>query len=260
MEITFLGTGTSQGVPMIAHDPGDSCDLADKRNWRTRTSAHLKMDGQSIQIDAAPEFRLQCIANKIESIDLFLLTHGHADHIMGMDDLRRFIDLRGGTALPVYGTDEGLQRVATIFPYAIRPKPEFKGYPAFALEPMPAVLELPSGTVAWTPLPHGRMEVMGLVFTERSSGRKLAYYTDCKRLTPKARELAAGADLLVLDALRPMPHPTHMTLHEAIETAEELGAGQTFFTHMTYMIDHERDSKKLPSGMAFAYDGLRVTI
>ena len=260
MEITFLGTGTSQGVPMIAHDPGDTCDLADKRNWRTRTSAHVRMGGQSIQVDAAPEFRLQCIANSIENIDLFLLTHGHADHIMGMDDLRRFIDLRGGKALPVYSTAEGLERVAAIFPYAIRPKPEFKGYPAFSLHAMPEVLELPSGTVQFTLLPHGRMQVMGLVFTEKESGKRLAYYTDCKHLTPKARELATGADLVVLDALRPMPHPTHMTLHEAIETAHELGAGQTYFTHMTFMIDHERDSRKLPSGMAFAYDGLTVKL
>ncbi|MEX0325216.1 MAG: MBL fold metallo-hydrolase [Puniceicoccaceae bacterium] len=245
---------------MIAHDPGDSCDLTDKRNWRSRTSVHVKMGDQSLQVDAAPEFRLQCIENEIDAIDLFFLTHGHADHIMGMDDLRRFIDLRGGAALPVYSNEEGLQRVANIFPYAIRPKPEFKGYPAFDLHPMPQVLELPSGTVACTPLPHGRMEVMGLVFTEKESGRKLAYYTDCKRLTPKAKELAADADLVVLDALRPMPHPTHMTLHEAIETALELAAPQTYFTHMTYMIDHARDSRKLPEGMAFAYDGLKVSV
>ena len=260
MEITFLGTGTSQGVPMIAHDPGDACNLSDKRNWRGRTSAHVKMNGMAFQIDAAPEFRLQCIENRIEWIDIFLLTHGHSDHVMGMDDLRRFIDMRGGQALPVYSTPEGLQRVAEVYPYAIRPKPEFKGYPAFAIEPMPEKLVTSGGDIHSTLLPHGRLEVLGLVFVEAGSGRKLAYYTDCKRLTPRAVELAKGADLVVLDALRPMPHPTHMTLHEAIEAAEELGARQTFFTHMTYMIDHERDSSRLPAGMAFAYDGLKVEL
>ena len=159
MEITFLGTGTSQGVPMIAHDPSGECNLDDPRNWRTRTSAHVKMGNQALQIDAAPEFRLQCIENNIEWMDLFFLTHGHADHIMGMDDLRRFIDLRGGEALPVYSTAEGMERVAAIFPYAIRPKPEFKGYPAFDLKAMPPLLQLPSGTVACTLLPHGRFEL-----------------------------------------------------------------------------------------------------
>lgn len=258
MEITFLGTGTSQGVPMIAHNADHGCDLEDKRNWRTRTSAHVKMGGQALQIDAAPEFRLQCIENKIDWIDHFFLTHGHADHIMGMDDLRRFIDLRDGVALPVYSTDEGLQRVALIYPYAMRPKPEFKGYPAFDPCPMPKLLEIEGGTVAYTPLPHGRIDVMGLIFTEAGTGKKLAYYTDCKRLTPEAFDLAKGADVVVLDALRPMPHPTHMTLHEAIETATKLEAGQTFFTHMTYMIDHQRDSDKLPPNMAFAHDGLSI--
>ena len=260
MEITFLGTGTSQGVPMIAHDPGGHCDLNNPRNWRTRTSAHVRMGDLCLQIDAAPEFRLQCIQNDIEWIDAFFLTHGHADHIMGMDDLRRFIDMRSGEAMPVYATPDSLERVAAIYPYAIRPKPEFKGYPAFQLLEMPPVLELAEGTVQFTPLPHGRFTVMGLVFTEAASGKKIVYYTDCKRLTPEAVELAHGADVLVLDALRPMPHPTHMCLHEAVEAARLLQAGQTWFTHMTFMIDHQRESENLPRGMAFAYDGLTVRI
>ena len=260
MDITFLGTGTSQGVPMIAQVESECCDLDDSRNWRSRTSAHVRMAGLALQIDAAPEFRLQCIQNRIEWIDHFFLTHGHADHIMGMDDLRRFIDLRDGKALPVYSNAEGLERVAAIFPYAIRPKPEFKGYPAFELMPMPDELKLPGGTVRFTPLPHGRFEVMGLVFTESATGKRLAYYTDCKRLTPEAIALAENADVVVLDALRPMPHPTHMTVYEAIEAATRLAAKKTFFTHMTFMIDHERDGASLPEGMAFAYDGLRVEL
>lgn len=260
MDIVFLGTGTSQGVPMIAQPDKGDFDLNNPRNWRTRTSAHIRMGGMALQIDAAPEFRLQCIQNKIEWIDTFFLTHGHADHIMGMDDLRRFIDLRGGEALPVYSTEEGLERVAAIYPYAIRPKPEFKGYPAFDLQKMPAKLELPCGTVQFTLLPHGRIDVMGLVFTEAGTGKRIAYYTDCKRLTPEAVEIGQGADIVVLDALRPMSHPTHMTIHEAIEAAELLQGKQTWFTHMTYMIDHERDGEQLPEGVSFAYDGLTVSI
>ena len=245
---------------MIAHDPGDHCDLKDRRNWRTRTSAHVTMGDLHLQIDAAPEFRIQCLHNKIDWIDVFFVTHGHADHIMGMDDLRRFIDLRDGQGMPVYSTAEGLERLASIYPYAMRPKPEFKGYPAFVPHKMPACLELPTGKVHMTLLPHGRFQVMGLVFEEAESGKRLAYYTDCKRLTPEAIELARGCDLVVLDALRPMPHPTHMTVQEAIDSAEKLGAKQTYFTHMTYYVDHERDSVRLPEGMAFAYDGLCVDI
>lgn len=255
-----MGTGTSQGVPMIAQEAGHGCDLSNPMNWRGRTSIHVKVAGMGLQVDAAPEFRLQCLANHIEAVDVFFLTHGHADHVLGMDDLRRFIDLRGGEALPVYSSPGGLERVRAIFPYAIRPKPEFKGYPAFELMEMPATLILPGVTVSATPLPHGRVTVLGLVFEEHGTGKKLAYYTDCKLVTPEAMALAKGADLVVLDALRPMPHPTHMSVREAIEAAHAIGARRTYFTHMTYHIDAVRDGARLPEGMAFAYDGLSVEV
>ena len=244
---------------MIAHDsPG--LDLGDPRNWRTRTSAHVVMGGHHIQIDAAPEFRLQCIQSSITKIDTFILTHGHADHVIGMDDLRRFIDLRGGDALPVYGTEEGLDRVRAIFPYAIRQRPEFKGYPAFALHLAPERLELPGGVLETVRLPHGRVEVLGLVFTENETGKRLAYFTDCKEVPTTARAAAKDADVVVLDALRPDPHPTHMTIDESVATALEMGARQTWLTHMTYMIDHARHDAELPPGISFAYDGLRVEV
>ena len=244
---------------MIAHD-SPNLDLKNRCNWRTRTSAHVRLGDFHIQIDAAPEFRLQCIHNDIRQIDAFILTHGHADHVLGMDDLRRFIDLRGGNALPVYGTDEGLDRVKTIFPYAIRDKPVFKGYPAFQLKPMPETLSVPGGTIHSCLLPHGSLEVLGLVFEESATGRKLAYYTDCKRLTDRAIALAQGADVVVLDALRPMVHPAHMSIDEALEAARLLNARETYFTHMTYMIDHDRDNAQLPKSIQFAHDGLRVEV
>ncbi|MCC5841742.1 MAG: MBL fold metallo-hydrolase [Opitutales bacterium] len=259
MELIFLGTGTSQGVPMIAHDaPG--LDLKEKRNWRTRSSVHVVMDGHHVQVDASPEFRLQCVFNGIHQVDTFILTHGHADHIMGMDDLRRFIDLRDGLALPVYGWDEGLERVRRIFPYAIRERPVVRGYPAFSLQMMPPVLETPGGRIYATPLPHGGIEVIGLVFEEASSGKRLAYYTDCKSVPEEAMILAREADVVVLDALRPVPHPSHMSIDEAVQAAKAIGAPATYFTHMTFMIDHVRDGERLPPGVAYAYDGLRVQI
>ena len=139
MELIFLGTGTSQGVPMIAH-PDGGCDLSNPKNWRTRSSIHVEMGGHHIQVDAAPEFRMQCIQNQIDRVDTFILTHSHADHIMGMDDLRRFCDLKGGVALPVYSSEDGVRRIREIFPYAIMERPRVSGYPAFKLESMPATL------------------------------------------------------------------------------------------------------------------------
>ncbi|MEN8863292.1 MAG: MBL fold metallo-hydrolase, partial [Lentimonas sp.] len=179
MELIFLGTGTSQGVPMIAQPEGVGCDLNNPMNWRTRTSIHVEMGGHYIQVDASPEFRMQCIQNEIQQIDTFILTHSHADHILGMDDLRRFCDLKGGVALPVYSNTDGLQRISDIFPYAIMDKPVVKGYPAFKLEEMPKELEVSGGLIESVVLPHGPMEVLGLIFTEKDTGKKLAYFTDC---------------------------------------------------------------------------------
>lgn len=260
MEVVFLGTGTSQGVPIIAQPKDFPFDFDNPKNWRTRTSVHVIMDGRHIQVDAAPEFRLQCLWNRIEQVDDFILTHGHADHVLGMDDLRRFIDMRGGQALDVYGTDEGLGRVRAIFPYAIRDQAVVKGYPAFRLREMPERLEWPEGTIESCRLPHGSIEVLGLIFREASSGVRFAYFTDCKRVPERGVQLAKGANLVVLDALRPSSHPSHMNVEEAIQTAAQIQAGQTLFTHMTCHLDHDRDGAALPQGMAFAHDGLRVSL
>ena len=195
MEVILLGSGTSQGVPMIAcRCP--VCTSADPRNRRTRCSIHVVMDGLHIQVDAAQEFREQCLRNDVERLDLFILTHGHADHVAGMDDLRRFCDLLGGSALTIYSTDEGMSRVIAMYPYAIMERPVVRGYPAFKLLEMPPVLELEQGTIRSTLLPHGGVNVLGLVFEERSSGAKFVYYTDCKRVPAEARALAFFGDQL----------------------------------------------------------------
>jgi phosphoribosyl 1,2-cyclic phosphate phosphodiesterase len=259
MEVIFLGTGTSQGVPMIACDC-PVCTSADPRNRRTRTSIHVVMDGLHFQVDAASEFRLQCLRENIVQLDHFILTHGHSDHITGMDDLRRFCDLRGGTALPVYSSSEGLARVRAIYPYAIADRPLSRGYPAFALREIPAVLEFPQGTLSSTPLPHGAATTLGLVFTERSSGRTVAYYTDCKEVPPAAVALARGADALVLDGLRPEPHPGHLSIPEAVAVAQEIGAARTWLTHLTHLSDHAETERSLPENIRLAYDGFRFWV
>ena len=259
MEVIFLGTGTSQGVPMIACDCA-VCTSKDPRNQRTRASIHVVMDGLHIQVDAAPEFRLQCLREKITWVDLFILSHDHADHVAGMDDLRRFCDLHGGTALTIYTTEEGMGRVLSIYPYAIMERPIVKGYAAFKLQAMPEVLDLPQGTITSTLLPHGGVNTLGLIFVERSSGRKLVYYTDCKRVPREAVALARGADVVVLDGLRPQPHPSHMTIDEAVAVAQEIGSPASYLTHLTHLSDHGETDRQLPSGISLAYDGLRLSV
>ncbi|MDF9827073.1 phosphoribosyl 1,2-cyclic phosphate phosphodiesterase [Ereboglobus sp. PH5-10] len=260
MEVIFLGTGTSQGVPMIACDC-KVCASDDPRDRRARSSIHVVMDGLHVQVDASPEFRVQCLRENINRMDFFILTHGHADHIAGMDDLRRFCDLRGGTALPVYTTrEDGMARIRSIFPYAIGDRPAAVGYAAFDLREMPARMELPQGVIESVPLPHGALNTLGLVFTERSSGRKFVYYTDCKEVPAAAIELARGAGVVVLDGLRPCPHPSHMTTAEAVAVARQIGAPQTYLTHLTHLVGHEELISQLPKNVAPAHDGLRVVL
>ncbi len=242
---------------MIAQPEG-LCDLENRRNWRTRASIHVRMGETHVQVDAGQEFRLQCIENKIPRVDLFILTHGHADHILGMDDLRRYCDMRDGEALPVYGTEEGLNRVRAVFPYAVRERAVVSGYPAFSLAEMPKVLETADGKIFSTPLPHGAIDVLGLVF-ERE-GSRIAYFTDCSKVTDEALSLASGAEVVVLDGLRQRPHPSHMTIDQAVKAAARIGGQQTFLTHMTCTVDYESVSADLPDGVALAYDGLRVRV
>jgi len=259
MEIVFMGTGTSQGVPMIACQCA-VCRSSDPRNQRTRSSIHVEVDGLHVQVDAAPEFRLQCLRDGIDRLDFFILTHGHADHVVGMDDLRRFCDLHGGTALTVYTTEEGMTRIRSVFPYAMAERPVSRGYAAFKLVPMPSVLELPQGAIRSTLLPHGGLSTLGLVFEERSSGKKFVYYNDCKSIPPEAVALAKGAEIVVLDGLRPDLHPTHMNIAEACEAAARIAAPLTYLTHLTHGVDFAEWSEKLPDGVRLAYDGLRLKL
>ncbi|OAM90215.1 MBL fold metallo-hydrolase [Termitidicoccus mucosus] len=259
MEVVFLGTGTSQGVPMIACDCA-VCTSPDPRDKRTRCSIHVVMDGLHVQVDAGQDFRIQCLRENIRWADCFILTHGHADHVLGMDDLRRFCDLLGGNALTVYSTEEGIARVREIYPYTLNGRPMAHGYAVFDLRKMPARLELEQGSIESVPLPHGAIQTLGLVFTERSSGRKFVYYTDCKSVPREAVELARGADVVVLDGLRPEPHASHMTIGEAVEVSQKIGAPRTLLTHLTHLTGHEELSRGLPAGVEPAHDGLRIRV
>ncbi len=256
MKVTFLGTGTSQGVPVINQTEDYGIDFDNPKNWRMRSSIHVKLGETHIQVDASPDFRWQCLRNSISAVDIFILTHSHADHIMGMDDLRRFCTLHGGAALPVYSTELGLRRIREIYDYAILDKASVSGYPAFSLEKMPSILTVPGGKIYSCLLPHGDLETLGLVFEEDATGKKFVYFTDCKSITTEAQILAAGAEVVVLDGLREKPHYSHMSINEACETAQKMNAPITLLTHINYDVDHAKTSAKLPPKVAIAYDGL----
>jgi phosphoribosyl 1,2-cyclic phosphate phosphodiesterase len=258
VKLTFLGTGTSFGVPQIGCNCA-RCRSTDPRDRRTRVGAVVETErGTRLLIDTPPELRLQLVTNGIDRVDAVLFTHDHADHTHGVDDIRA-ITVRRDAPLPMYGPPATLQNLAKRFPYIfdenIRPvagtsKPEGDARPLAGNE----TVTIGDIDVTAVPVPHGRMTVYAYRIGP------LAYVTDAKTIPPPAMEQLKGAKVLVINALFRTEHPTHLSIPEAVRTAREIGADRTYLTHLTHDNFHADLEAELPRGVAPAFDGLTIRI
>jgi len=255
VKLTFLGTGTSFGVPQI----GCACAVCrseDPRDHRTRVGALVESAGLRLLIDTPPELRLQLLAAGVDRLDAVLFTHDHADHTHGIDDIRA-ISMRRDGALPMYGPAETLATLARRFNYifdsAMKPLPGTSKPEGFA-QALEAGIPTQIGHLAVTPIefPHGRVRVFGYRIGA------LAYITDAKEVPEAALPFLQDVDVLVLNALFRTAHPTHLSIGEAVATAERIGATRTYLTHLTHETAHADLARALPAGVFPAYDGLTV--
>jgi len=252
VKVTFLGTGTSHGVPVIGCDC-EVCQSKDPRNHRTRSSILIEVSNLHLLIDTATEFRLQALRAGITKIDAVLYTHCHADHVFGFDDLRIFSQ-RTGQAVPFYGNYDTIAEMLQVFSYVFRRTQVGGGKPL--VEPIIVDGTFHVGGVTITPIPvyHGNLPIYGYRIGD------LAYITDCSRLPQSSLRLLTGLKVLILGVIRYEPHPSHMHVDAALELVARLKPEQTYFTHITHLLDHEEVNSKMPQSVSLAYDGLIITI
>ncbi|MCB1159320.1 MAG: MBL fold metallo-hydrolase, partial [Leptospiraceae bacterium] len=249
-----LGTGTSHGVPLIACTC-KTCSSDNPKNTRYRTSVFLEVENTHILIDTPPEFRLRALEYGIEKIDTVLFTHAHSDHCSGLDDIRRFNEIQKAS-IPIYGNSESLIDLRKRFQYIFEQTQEGGGKPKITLSLIQNEQEFYLGSLAILPLTvlHGTIPVTAFRI------QNFAYMTDVSEIPDSVFPLLKGLEILVLDALRTEPHPTHFNLSQAIEAAMKIGAKKTYFTHISHRLEHEETEKNLPDGMFMAYDGLELEI
>ncbi len=252
-EIVVLGSGTSNGVPMLGMDYSPEF-LANPKNHRTRCSIAIKGPEGNILVDCAPEMRLQMLRADIKRIEGVIITHTHADHIMGMDDIRSYC-VAHGMDMPVYTYERYQEDIRRIFPYAFidHGNPEIL-VPRFILQEMPDPLEVVGLKIERLDIWHGQWPVIGLKIN------RFAYLTDVNMIPGEVMDRLTDLDTLILDAVRYRPHPNHYNYDQAIDVAKAIGAKQTYFTHLSADYDHDKVNEDLPPGIELAYDGLIIGI
>lgn len=252
VELLFLGTGTSAGVPMIGCKC-EVCTSSDPHDRRNRVSVVISYGKTKVLIDTPPELRLACVEHGVDWIDAVVYTHAHADHIMGLDDLRRFNSIRQGP-LDVWADLATHDVLTTCFGYAFKePDPEVKLFrPHLIRRFIEGTFVI--GGAPWTPvrLIHGSAPVLGFRVGD------MAYCTDVSHVSDESARQLAGLEVLVVDGLQWRPHATHFSLDQAIEFSRRVGAKRTLFTHIAHNVGHVATNARLPQGMELAYDGQRV--
>jgi phosphoribosyl 1,2-cyclic phosphate phosphodiesterase len=248
--VTFLGTGTSHGVPMVGCSC-PTCQSSDPRDCRLRPSIYVEVaGGPALLVDTATDLRQQALTYRVGRVDAILFTHSHADHIMGLDEVRRFNAIQRGP-IPAYADPGAAADIRRTFHYIFQP-PEEKGggVPQIDLHTIEGPFAV--GGFAVTPIEifHGSRPILGFRFGS------MAYLTDCNRIPDTSWPLLDGLDVLVLDALRHRPHPTHFTVAQALEVAQRVAPRQTYLTHICHDLPHAATNAALPPGVALAHDGL----
>jgi phosphoribosyl 1,2-cyclic phosphate phosphodiesterase len=251
--VTVLGSGTSNGVPMLGYRyPAGYLD--NPKNNRTRSSIILQGPTGNLLVDCAPELRIQMTREQIYEVEAVLITHSHADHVMGMDDLRSLCMLQK-IVMPIYTYPRYQADIQRIFPYAFPPYPPLVEVPKFDLRDVPETLEVGGMTIKPFQVWHGKTTpVVGLRCND------FAYVTDVSEIPPEAEALLQDLDVLILDAVRLKPHPNHFNLEGALAKIAELKPKRAYLTHLSHDYDHNRTNAELPEGVELAFDGLRVEI
>ncbi|CAN5420427.1 MBL fold metallo-hydrolase [soil metagenome] len=253
MKITFLGTGTSQGVPLIGCQC-EVCQSDDARDKRLRSSVLVETGGKTIVVDTGPDFRQQMLREDVRSLDAVVFTHEHKDHIAGLDDVRAYNFLQK-KSMPVYATERVQHAIKREFSYIFDNSP-YPGIPKIDLHTI-TTEKFEAGGISVQPIEvlHFKLPVLGFRFGNFS------YITDANYISAAEREKIYGSEVLVLNALRREAHISHFTLSEAITLAEELKAGTTYFTHLSHQMGKHADvEKELPSNIQLAYDGLKIEL
>jgi phosphoribosyl 1,2-cyclic phosphate phosphodiesterase len=266
LKVTVLGSGTSHGVPSIGCDCA-VCRSSDPKDRRTRPSILIEIDGgddsaespfatavRSILVDTSTDLRMQALANDVRRVDAILFTHSHADHVFGLDDVRRYNQMQQ-TAIPCFADEETLANLTRMFSYVFNPPTQKGGgVPQLSIFRIAGPFSLGGVEVVPVPLFHGRLPVLGFRIGS------FAYLTDCNRIPDSSWALLDGVRTVILDALRQRPHSTHFSVGEAIEVVGRLHADTAYFTHICHDLGHAETNAQLPAGVQLAYDGLVLTI